>query len=60
MGSPLNNNGLKGRSVHWPNFSGIFDLCLHWVSVVRDPANSAQWDTYLATTFFDHVVSIGD
>ena len=30
------------------------------VSVVRDPANSAQWDTYLATTFFDQVVSIGD
>ena len=21
---------------HWPNFSDIFDLCLHWVSVVRD------------------------
>ena len=21
---------------HRPNFSGIFDLCLHWVSVVRD------------------------
>ena len=20
---------------HWPNFSDIFDLCLHWVSVVR-------------------------
>ena len=20
---------------HQPNFSGIFDLCLHWVSVVR-------------------------
>ena len=29
-----------GRSIfclpHWPNFSDIFDLCLHWVSVVRD------------------------
>ena len=28
-----------GRSIfhlpHWPNFSDIFDLCLHWVSVVR-------------------------
>ena len=27
-----------GRSIfclpHWPNFSDIFDLCLHWVSVV--------------------------
>ena len=21
---------------HQPNFSDIFDLCLHWVSVVRD------------------------
>ena len=21
---------------HRPNFSDIFDLCLHWVSVVRD------------------------
>ena len=21
---------------HWPKFSDIFDLCLHWVSVVRD------------------------
>ena len=20
---------------HWPNFSDFFDLCLHWVSVVR-------------------------
>ena len=20
---------------HRPNFSGVFDLCLHWVSVVR-------------------------
>ena len=20
---------------HWPNFSDIFDLCIHWVSVVR-------------------------
>ena len=30
-----------GRSIfclpHWPNFSDIFDLCLHWVSVVRAP-----------------------
>ena len=29
-----------GRSIfclpHWPNFSNIFDLCLHWVSVVRE------------------------
>ena len=29
-----------GRSIfclpNWPNFSDIFDLCLHWVSVVRD------------------------
>ena len=29
-----------GRSIfclpHWPNFSDIFDLCLHWLSVVRD------------------------
>jgi hypothetical protein len=29
-----------GRSIfslpHRPNFSGIFDLCLHWVSVVRE------------------------
>jgi hypothetical protein len=29
-----------GRSIfclpHHPNFSDIFDLCLHWVSVVRD------------------------
>ena len=29
-----------GRSIfclpHRPNFSDIFDLCLHWVSVVRD------------------------
>jgi hypothetical protein len=28
-----------GRSIiclsHWPNFSGIFDLYLHWVSVVH-------------------------
>ena len=22
--------------LHWPDFSAIFDLCLHWVSVVRD------------------------
>ena len=21
---------------HWPKFSDFFDLCLHWVSVVRD------------------------
>ena len=29
-----------GRSIfglpHRPNFSDIFDLCLHWVSVVRE------------------------
>jgi hypothetical protein len=28
-----------GRSIfclpNWPNFSDVFDLCLHWVSVVR-------------------------
>ena len=23
---------------HWPNFSDFFDLCLHWVSVVRGGA----------------------
>ena len=32
-----------GRSIfcrpHPPNFSDIFDLCLHWVSVVRDIAH---------------------
>ena len=22
---------------HWPKFSDFFDLCLHWVSVVRGP-----------------------
>ena len=22
---------------HWPKFSGFFDLCLHWVSVVHVP-----------------------
>ena len=30
-----------GRSIfrlpHRPNFSDIFDFCLHWMSVVRDP-----------------------
>ena len=34
-----------GRSIfclpHRPTFSDIFDLCLHWVSVVRD---EEQWD----------------
>ena len=25
---------------HQPNFSGIFDLCLHWVSIVRASRNS--------------------
>ena len=28
-----------GRSIfclpHWPNFSDIFEFCLHWVSIVR-------------------------
>ena len=32
-----------GRSIfclpHRPNFSDIFDLCLHWVFVVREPSN---------------------
>ena len=34
--------GTTGQSIfcmpHWPNFSYFFDLCLHWVSVVRAPA----------------------
>ena len=27
---------------HRPNFSGIFDLCLHWVSVVRDSQDQKE------------------
>ena len=27
---------------HRPNFSDIFDLCLHWVSVVRVPNYSSE------------------
>ena len=43
--------------IKWQNWKAVL------VSIDDDhkhPANSAQWDTYLATTFFDHVVSIGD
>ena len=33
---------LYGQSIfcppHRPNFSDIFDICLHWVSVVREPS----------------------
>ena len=36
-----------GRSIfclpHRPNFSDIFDLCLHWVSVVRENCYSNQY-----------------
>ena len=36
-----------GRSIfclpHWPNFSDIFDLCLHWVSVVRGIKDHEIW-----------------
>ena len=28
--------------LHWPIFSDIFDLCLHWVSVVRGQGNYSQ------------------
>ena len=35
-----------GRSIfclpHRPKFSDFFDLCLHWVSVVRDYANDKK------------------
>ena len=35
-----------GRSIfclpHRPNFSDIFDLCLHWMSVVRAPNIQSQ------------------
>ena len=37
-------NSLYSRSIfclpHWPKFSDIFDLCLHWVSVVRGTSNN--------------------
>ena len=31
---------------HRPNFSDIFDLCLHWVSVVRAREGSGQASTH--------------
>ena len=41
-----------GRSIfclpHRPIFSDIFDLCFHWVSVVRDPVNILQY-TYFTS-----------
>ena len=35
LGMPSFNNSVFCLP-HWPNFSDIFDLCLHWVSVVRE------------------------
>ena len=32
------------RLPHWPKFSDFFDLCLHWVSVVR---GFKYWTSYL-------------
>ena len=32
---------------HWPNFSDIFDLCLHWMSIVRNiKFTSEPWNHY--------------
>ena len=33
------------RLPHRPNFSDIFALCLHWVSVVRDTVGSSSLET---------------
>ena len=44
-----------GRSIfclpHRPNFSDIFDLCLHWVSVVRAPENGEAVDHYIVDNY---------
>ena len=48
-----------GRSIfslpHLPKFSDIFDLCLHWVSVVR---NNNSWKSALPHIFVQEPASI--
>ena len=39
---------------HRPNFSDIFDLCLHWASVVR-----AQKHAYFFLNYYDRASTIG-
>ena len=43
-----------GRSIFWlphrPKFSDFFDLCLHWVSVVRD--HELEVDYFLVTVYY--------
>ena len=44
-----------GRSIfclpHWPNFSDIFDLCLHWVSIVRGISHPCKnWKSFSQIT----------
>ena len=45
-----------GRSIfclpHRPNFSDIFDLCLHWLSVVREHAYSRMQNAPNICSFF--------
>ena len=46
---------------HWPNISDFFDLCLHWVSVVRGPsqcATSVTWTVQIFGHFFQGIFSI--
>ena len=44
-----------GRSIfclpHWPNFSDIFDLCHHWVSIVRALNRIFEGQTRLSNVF---------
>ena len=53
-----------GRSIFFlpqrPNFSDIFDLCLHWVSVVHG-AEYLSYVKFIATetpTFFGYIISV--
>merc|ERR1712203_1075989 len=45
-----------GGSIFWlphrPNFSDIFDLCLHWVSVVRDFQHFSTFENFFYYSIF--------
>ena len=45
---------------HRPNFSDIFDLCLHWVSVVRGYTHDCKNRESLTTTVTSGNVNIID
>ena len=51
-----------GRSIfclpHWPNFSDIFDLCHHWVSIVRALNPIFEGQTRLSNGFFIKILAL--